>query len=162
MSGPGASAQADSPFCSLKFVGCIQALGWNTRPSVHCLHTCPSGLFTHLISPGRSSFSPPFPFCLTVCPFRIHPYCMYLVRLFRSHPHLTCVAGFSARTFCAHYHTRIFTTHASSDYHCACLTSSSASISTAPPANPSTASPNGPTQPKPCPDFAKNGRDLRL
>ena len=102
MSGLRASAQADSPFCSLKFVGCIQALGWNTRPSVHCLHTCPSGLFTHLISPGRSSFSLPFPFCLTVCPFRIHPYCMYLVRLFRSHPPLTCAAGFSARTFCTH------------------------------------------------------------
>lgn len=71
-------------------------------------------------------------------------------------------SGFSARAFCAHYRMRTFATHAQSDYRSACPISSFAFIPTTPPINPSTASPNGPTQPKPCPDFAKNGRNLRL
>lgn len=74
---------------------------------------------------------------------------------FRTHFHRTCVVGFSARAFCAHCHMRTFATHAQSDYRSACPTSSFALISTAPSANPSTASPNRPTRPKPCPDFAK-------
>lgn len=71
-------------------------------------------------------------------------------------------SGFSACAFRGHCHMRTFATHAQSDYRSACPISSFAFISTAPPASPSTANPNGPTRPKPCPDFAKNGRNLRL
>ena len=73
----------------------------------------------------------------------------------RTHFHRTCVVGLSARAFCAHCCMRIFAMHAQSGYRSACLTSSFAFISTAPPASPSTANPNGLTQLKPCPDFAK-------
>ncbi len=69
----------------------------------------------------------------------------------RTHFHRTCVVGL----FRAHCHMRTFATHAQSGYRSACLTSFSASIPAAPPINPSTASPNGPTRPKPCPDSAK-------
>lgn len=40
----------------------------------------------------------------------------------RTHFHRTCVVGFSARAFCAHYRMRIFATHAQSGYRSACLT----------------------------------------
>ena len=121
-------------------------------------------VFSHPIalSLANRALHSPSPFCLIVHPFRIHPYCIYLIRLFRVHSYRTCVVGFSARAFCAHCCMRTFATHAQSDYRSACLTSFSASIPTAPPINPSKASPNGPTRPKPCPDFAKNGRNLRL
>ena len=75
MSGLRASAQADSPFCSLKFV---QALEWNTRPSVHCLHICPSGLFApNLIVSGQSGSSFPIPILLDCSPFP-HPSLLHL------------------------------------------------------------------------------------
>lgn len=73
----------------------------------------------------------------------------------RTHFHRTCVVGlFRTRFLCALLHAN-FRNARPIGLSQACLTSSFAFISTAPPINPSTASPNGPTRPKPCPDFAK-------
>lgn len=82
-------------------------------------------VFSHPISLplANQALHSPSPFCMIVHPFRIHPYCIYLVRLFRVHFHRTCVVGFSTRAFCAHYRMRTFATHAQSDYRSACLTS---------------------------------------
>lgn len=121
-------------------------------------------VFSHPISLSlaNQALHSPSPFCLIVHPFRIHPYCIYLIRLFRVHSYRTCVVGlFRTRFLCALLHAN-FRNARPIGLSQACLTSSFAFISTAPPINPSTASPNGPTRPKPCPDFAKNGRNLRL
>lgn len=64
-------------------------------------------------------------------------------------------SGFSARAFCAHCRMRTFATHAQSGYRSACLTSSFAFIPTVPPANPSTASPNGRRSPNHVPILQK-------
>ena len=78
-------------------------------------------VFSHPISLSllNQALHSPSPFCLIVHPFRIHPYCIYLVRLFRVHSYRTCVVGL----FRTHCHMRIFATHAQSDYRSACLTS---------------------------------------
>ena len=52
-------------------------------------------VFSHPISLSlaNQALHSPSPFCLIVHPFRIHPYCIYLVRLFRVHSYRTCVVG---------------------------------------------------------------------
>ncbi len=57
-------------------------------------------VFSHPISLSlaNQALHSPSPFCLIVHPFRIHPYCIYLIRLFRVHSYRTCVVGlFRAR-----------------------------------------------------------------
>ena len=51
--------------------------------------------FSHPISLSLANraLHSPSPFCLIVHPFRIHPYCIYLIRLFRVHSYRTCVVG---------------------------------------------------------------------
>lgn len=57
--------------------------------------TSDRAVFSHPISLplANQALHSPSPFCLIVHPFRIHPYCIYLVRLFRVHSYRTCVAG---------------------------------------------------------------------
>ena len=52
-------------------------------------------VFSHPISLSlaNQALHSPSPFCLIVHPFRIHPYCIYLIRLFRVHSYRTCVVG---------------------------------------------------------------------
>ena len=52
-------------------------------------------VFSHPISLplANQALHSPSPFCLIVHPFRIHPYCIYPVRLFRVHSYRTCVVG---------------------------------------------------------------------
>lgn len=52
-------------------------------------------VFSHPISLSLANraLHSPSPFCLIVHPFRIHPYCIYLIRLFRVHSYRTCVVG---------------------------------------------------------------------
>ena len=52
-------------------------------------------VFLHPISLSLANraLHSPSPFCLIVHPFRIHPYCIYLIRLFRVHSYRTCVVG---------------------------------------------------------------------
>ena len=64
-------------------------------------------VFSHPISLplANQALHSPSPFCLIVHPFRIHPYCIYLVRLFRVHSYRTCVVGlFRMRFLCALLH----------------------------------------------------------
>lgn len=64
-------------------------------------------VFSHPISLplANQALHSPSPFCLIVHPFRIHPYCIYLVRLFRVHSYRTCVVGlFRTRFLCALLH----------------------------------------------------------
>ena len=53
--------------------------------------TSDRAVFSHPISLplANQALHSPSPFCLIVHPFRIHPYCIYLVRLFRVHSHST-------------------------------------------------------------------------
>lgn len=57
--------------------------------------TSDRAVFSHPISLplANQALHSPSPFCLIVHPFRIHPYCIYLVRLFRVHSYRTCVVG---------------------------------------------------------------------
>ena len=57
--------------------------------------TSDRAVFSHPISLplANQALHSPSPFCLIVHPFRIHPYCIYLVRLFRVHFHRICVVG---------------------------------------------------------------------
>ena len=64
-------------------------------------------VFSHPISLSlaNQALHSPSPFCLIVHPFRIHPYCIYLVRFFRVHSYRTCVVGlFRTRFLCALSH----------------------------------------------------------
>ena len=64
-------------------------------------------VFSHPISLplANQALHSPSLFCLIVHPFRIHPYCIYLVRLLRVHSYRTCVVGlFRTRFPCALSH----------------------------------------------------------
>lgn len=57
------------------------------------------------LSLANQALHSPSPFCLIVHPFRIHPYCIYLVRLFRVHSYRACVVGlYRTRFLCALLH----------------------------------------------------------
>ena len=73
----------------------------------------------------------------------------------RTHFHRICVVGFFRTRFLRALLHANFRNARPIGPSQACLTSSFAFISTAPPESPSTTNPNGPTRPKPCPDFAK-------
>ena len=69
--------------------------------------TSDRAVFSHPISLplANQALQSPSPFCLIVHPFRIHPYCIYPVRLFRVHSYRTCVVGlFHTRFLCALLH----------------------------------------------------------
>ena len=69
--------------------------------------TSDRAVFSHPISLplANQALHSPSPFCLIVHPFRIHPYCIYLIRLFRVHSYRTCVVGFFRTCFlCALSH----------------------------------------------------------
>lgn len=94
MSGLGASAQADAPFVPLNSSAAFKS---SDKMYVHAsrVSTSVRAVFSHPISLSlaNQALHSPSPFCLIVHPFRIHPYCIYLVRLFRVHFHRACVVG---------------------------------------------------------------------
>lgn len=128
------------------------------------ISTSVRAVFSHPISLSlaNQALHSPSPFCLIVHPFRIHPYCIYLVRLFRVHFYRTCVVRlFRARFLCALSHANFrnarpigLSQRLPNKFFC--IHSHSTSRKSL------YGKPERATQPKPCPDSAKNGRNLRL